>query len=133
MNMLRLMVDSVYLQLYTSIKANRLVSWEREVGASLYMTMPVVWSLDVIVWRFSDVFGIDSLADLVPGRVLYVLVFGVPIWFAIYQLSRRANKANRPVDRLAVVNYKFGRAWQFVFLAAYFVIPFLGLMWSIFG
>ena len=129
--MLRLMVDSVYLQIYTGIKANPLVSWEREVGAALYMTAPILFSLEFIVSRFSNVFGIYYLAELVPNRLLYVLLFGVPIWFVVYQVARRANKANRPIDRLAVVNDKFAKAWQWIFLAGYFVIPFVGLIWSI--
>ena len=129
--MLQLMVDSVYLQIYTGIKVNPLASWAREVRAALYMAAPILFSLEFIVSRFSNVFGIHYLAELAPNRLLYVLLFFVPIWFVVYQVARRANKANRPIDRLAVVNAKFAKAWQWIFLAGYFLIPFVGLIWSI--
>jgi hypothetical protein len=129
MSTLRLIVDTVYLQVYTGIKADPAVSWEREVTAALYMACPILFSLEFVISRLSNVFGIESLAQLAPNRVLYVLFFGVPIWFVVYQVTRRANKANRPVDRIAAVNDKIGKVWQRLFLVGYFVIPFVGLFW----
>ena len=124
-------LDSVYLVLWDRFRANQRVTWEKPARVAVLMALPLLLSFELVMLLTERWNGIGLLGSLVSNRILYTILFFVPVWILVILLFRRANRvesADLRLEKLKNSTTSVGRGLRTIL---YFALPIGALVFLI--
>ncbi len=119
-------VDTAYLSIWRMRKTkDQSASWERAAGTAIWFTLPILCLVESSVRVTQKWFGVDSLAALVPNRVIYALAVFLPLWFVVYNVYKSVNQKTPVAQRLEKMMSSSSATYRRACVVSYFLFPAL--------
>ena len=121
----------MYLVLWDRFNPNRRAAWEKPARVAVLMALPLLLSFELVMLLTERWNGIGLLGSLVPNRIVYAVLFFIPVWILVVLLFSRVNRiesADLRLEKLKNSTTSVGRGLRAIL---YFALPIGALVWSI--